>query len=156
MVVDIASSHKLPGPEITRQPTKASKYDEEHTSLDVTNDAGSAGLSVYDKKALLINRELDAMGMGRYQWYIWGLCGMGYMLDLLWAQAFGLIASPLMQELGFSRAYLPIANCILTVYRARASNGRADRIIHSCATRKHLYSLLCWIMRWRVCMGILG
>jgi hypothetical protein len=62
------------------------------------------GLTLYEKKALIINRELDAMGMGRYQWYIWSLCGLGYFLDLLWAQAFGLIATPLMQELGFSSA----------------------------------------------------
>jgi len=40
--------------------------------------------------------------MGRYQWYIWGLCGFGYLLDLLWAQAFGLVLSPLKQELGFA------------------------------------------------------
>ncbi|KAI1045881.1 hypothetical protein LB505_010649 [Fusarium chuoi] len=39
--------------------------------------------------------------MGKYQWYIWGLCGFGYLLDLLWAQAFGLVLGPLQQELGF-------------------------------------------------------
>ena len=27
------------------------------------------GLSLYDKKCVLINREIDAQGMGRYQWY---------------------------------------------------------------------------------------
>lgn len=59
------------------------------------------GLSLYEKKCVLINREIDSMGMGRYQWYIWGLCGFGYMLDLLWAQAFGLALSPLQQEMGF-------------------------------------------------------
>ncbi|KPM37982.1 hypothetical protein AK830_g8585 [Neonectria ditissima] len=59
------------------------------------------GLSLYEKKCVLINREINAQGMGRYQWYIWGLCGFGYMLDLLWAQAFGLVLSPLQQELGF-------------------------------------------------------
>ncbi|KAH8785213.1 major facilitator superfamily domain-containing protein [Diaporthe sp. PMI_573] len=56
---------------------------------------------LYDKKCVLINREIDAMGMGKYQWMIWGLCGFGYLLDLLWAQAFGLTLSPLQQELGF-------------------------------------------------------
>jgi hypothetical protein len=60
------------------------------------------GLSLSEKKSLLIQREFDAMGMGRYQWYIWGLCGFGYFLDLLWAQAFGLIATPLQRELGFT------------------------------------------------------
>lgn len=59
------------------------------------------GLTLYEKKCVLINREIDQNGMGRYQWYIWGLCGFGYMLDLLWAQAFGLVLSPLEQELGF-------------------------------------------------------
>lgn len=65
------------------------------------DDPDLDGLSLYDKKCVLINREIDAMGMGRYQWMIWGLCGFGYLLDLLWAQAFGLALSPLQQELGF-------------------------------------------------------
>jgi hypothetical protein len=54
------------------------------------------GLIVHEKKSLLVNRELDIMGMGKYQWYIWSLCGLEYFLDLLWVQAFGLIATPLM------------------------------------------------------------
>lgn len=59
------------------------------------------GYSLYEKKCVLINHEIDSNGMGRYQWYIWILCGFGYWLDLLWAQAFGLVLSPLKQELGF-------------------------------------------------------
>lgn len=59
------------------------------------------GLTIYEKKCVLINHEIDRNGMGRYQWYIWCLCGFGYLLDLLWAQAFGLVLSPLGQEFGF-------------------------------------------------------
>lgn len=59
------------------------------------------GLSLFEKKCVLINKEIDRNGFGRYQWYIWGLCGLGYFIDLIWAQAFGLILSPLQQELGF-------------------------------------------------------
>lgn len=59
------------------------------------------GLTLYEKKCVLINREIDNNGFGKYQWYIWGLCGLGYFIDLIWAQAFGLILSPLQQELGF-------------------------------------------------------
>lgn len=59
------------------------------------------GLTLYEKKCVLINHEIDSNGMGRYQWYIWGLCGFGYWLDLMWAQAFGLVLSPLQQELDF-------------------------------------------------------
>lgn len=66
------------------------------------NDPELEGLTLYEKKVLLVNREIDAQGMGRYQWMIFALCGFGYMLDLLWAQAFGLVVSPLQQELGFA------------------------------------------------------
>ncbi|KAI9699021.1 MAG: hypothetical protein M1836_003210 [Candelina mexicana] len=59
------------------------------------------GLTLYEKKAMLVNRELDAMGMGKYQWYIFFLCGCGYLIDLMWAQVFGLVTSPLQQEIGF-------------------------------------------------------
>lgn len=57
--------------------------------------------TLYDKKCLLVDRQIDAFGMGRYQWMIWSLCGLGYLIDLMWAQAFGLVLSPLQQELGF-------------------------------------------------------
>lgn len=46
---------------------------------------------------LLIEVELT-----RSQWYIFFLCGFGYLLDLLYAHAFALIAPALQQELGFS------------------------------------------------------
>ena len=76
------------------------------TQLPSQNGAGEDpemdGLTLYEKKALLVNRELDSHGMGKYQWYIFFLCGFGYFLDLMWAQAFGLVASPLQEELGFS------------------------------------------------------
>ncbi|KAL9593814.1 MAG: hypothetical protein Q9179_005679 [Wetmoreana sp. 5 TL-2023] len=70
----------------------------------VINDPEMEGLTLYEKKALLVNRELDSHGMGKYQWYIFFLCGMGYMIDLLYAQAFGLVEPALKQELGFSTA----------------------------------------------------
>ncbi|MCJ1473930.1 hypothetical protein MMC13_002586 [Lambiella insularis] len=58
-------------------------------------------LSLYEKKALLVNRELDSHGMGRYQWWIFFLCGFGYFIDLVWVHAFGLTAKPLQDEFGF-------------------------------------------------------
>ena len=33
------------------------------------------GLSLYEKKAMLVNRELDSHGMGKYQWYAINLVG---------------------------------------------------------------------------------
>lgn len=47
------------------------------------------------------------MGMGRYQWYLFFLCGFGYFLDLCWAQAFGLVSSAIQQELGIPSEHSP-------------------------------------------------
>ena len=73
----------------------------EEDARSVADASTLRGLSLYEKKCHLVNREIDRQGMGRYQWYIWVLCGFGYFLDLLWAQAFGLVLSPLQQEMGF-------------------------------------------------------
>ncbi|CAO1634951.1 unnamed protein product [Parajaminaea phylloscopi] len=54
-----------------------------------------------ENKSLAVSAELDAMGMGKYQWFIFYLCGLGFFVDLLWAQAFGLITVPLPLEDGF-------------------------------------------------------
>lgn len=110
---------------------------------DINNDPEMEGLSLYEKKALLVNRELDSHGMGKYQWYrhcrpdmtgvmlIWYryifiLCGMGYMIDLLYAQAFGLVEPAMKQELGFSseRQYQASSGTlVLNAYAAPASGN---------------------------------
>lgn len=63
---------------------------------------GSAAtpLTLFEKKAALVNAELDKFGFGRYQICIWFLCGFGYFLDLAWAQGVGLLASAVYQEMG--------------------------------------------------------
>lgn len=73
-------------------------------------DGELQGLSLYEQKCVLINREMDSNGMGRYQWSIWLLCGFGYFIDLLWAQAFGLVLRPLQQELGIPGACSKLLN----------------------------------------------
>lgn len=57
--------------------------------------------TLYERKCELVDQAIEELGMGKYQWYLWSLCGLGYMIDLLWAQAFGLVLSPMQQELGF-------------------------------------------------------
>jgi Sugar (and other) transporter len=54
--------------------------------------------SAVENKSLLVSAELDRMGMGRYQWFIFFLCGLGFFIDLLWAQALGLVATPIKNE----------------------------------------------------------
>lgn len=86
------------------------KIEKEVNELDNKSDSEGSRSSkdglednatLYDKKCLLVDKQIDAFGMGRFQWMIWSLCGLGYLIDLMWAQAFGLVLSPLQQELGF-------------------------------------------------------
>jgi len=76
-------------------------YDQTDLSFSsILKGTAANKLTVFEKKAAYINAELDAFGMGRYQWCIWFLCGFGYFLDLAWAQGVGLIASAVYQEMG--------------------------------------------------------
>lgn len=94
----------------------SSPHSDGHHPESLTNELGfDSHVSLYEKKCILINREIDSHGMGRYQWYIWFLCGFGYLLDLLWAQAFGLVLSPIQQEFGFS-SRIVIITCVYDVY----------------------------------------
>lgn len=52
----------------------------------INDDPELENLTLYEKKALIVNRELNGHGMGKYQWYIFFLCGFGYFIDLLYAQ----------------------------------------------------------------------
>ncbi|KAK0546774.1 hypothetical protein OC846_005133 [Tilletia horrida] len=52
-----------------------------------------------ENKIALVTIELDKQGFGRYQICVWILAGFGYMLDLMWAQAYGLVATPIATEL---------------------------------------------------------
>lgn len=60
--------------------------------------------SAFDKKTDLLNDEIDRLGFGRYQWGLFIVCGSGWVLDLLWAQAFGLALPQIQRELRFSEA----------------------------------------------------
>lgn len=72
--------------------------DEDNLSLD---DLFDPTKTAKENKSLLMSYELDRMGMGRYQWCVFVLCGLGFFIDLLWAQAFGLILVPLQNQPGF-------------------------------------------------------
>lgn len=84
---------------------KRASSDEESPYYAIVHDPEFEGLTLYEKKAALVNRELDSHGMGKYQWYIFGLCGLGYLIDLMYAQAFGLIVPAMQNEFGFGGSY---------------------------------------------------
>lgn len=74
------------------------------SSSSSTAAAGAAGStsrpddSAAARHAALIDIELDRLGFGAYQRRIFLLCGLGYYLDLLWAQTLGLCLSVLVRE----------------------------------------------------------
>ena len=88
-----------PGPQIPiyNKVELASETDLSFSSI--LKGTAAKPLTKFEKKAALINAELDKFGLGRYQVCIWFLCGFGYFLDLAWAQGVGLIATAVYQEM---------------------------------------------------------
>ncbi|KAL5120077.1 hypothetical protein ACEQ8H_001902 [Pleosporales sp. CAS-2024a] len=64
--------------------------------------AASDADTPYDRKAKVINRALQDMGMGKYQWELFALCGGGWMADNLWLQGVALTLPQLSAEFGVS------------------------------------------------------
>jgi hypothetical protein len=74
------------------------------TFTAILRGTAAVPLNTFEKKAALINAELDKFGLGRYQICIWFLCGFGYFLDLAWAQGVGLISTAIYQEMNVADA----------------------------------------------------
>ncbi|KAF1960441.1 MFS general substrate transporter [Byssothecium circinans] len=58
--------------------------------------------SSYDLKAKVINRALSDIGMGRYQWKLFVLCGFGWLADNLWLQGIALTLPSMSAEFDVS------------------------------------------------------
>ncbi|PSR73933.1 hypothetical protein PHLCEN_2v10240 [Hermanssonia centrifuga] len=106
-------------------------------------------------KTALINRALEETGMGRYQWCIFFLCGFGYALDLMWAQAFSLVTPRIQQELGvagviitslISWALIPKFACTPNL---PACTAVSDPSSITCCTKSSNYG-------WRYALFVIG
>ncbi|KAK9852547.1 hypothetical protein MYU51_008423 [Penicillium brevicompactum] len=69
--------------------------------------------SAYDRKAKVINRALQDIGMGRYQWQLFFLCGFGWTADNLWLQGVALTLTPISYEFGISETGVRFTTCAL-------------------------------------------
>jgi MFS family permease len=69
--------------------------------------------SAYDRKAKVINRALSDIGMGRYQWQLFFLCGFGWTADNLWLQGVALTLTPISYEFGISETGVRFTTCAL-------------------------------------------
>ncbi|KFY08823.1 hypothetical protein V492_05869 [Pseudogymnoascus sp. VKM F-4246] len=64
--------------------------------------AASGTDSAYDRKSKVINRAIQDIGMGRYQWKLFVLCGFGWLADNLWLQGVAMTLTSLSAEFGIS------------------------------------------------------
>lgn len=61
---------------------------------------GSGMRSDYELKSMLVNKAVQDIGMGRYNWQLFVLCGFGWFADNLWMQGVSLILPSLSAEFG--------------------------------------------------------
>ncbi|KAL1679783.1 major facilitator superfamily domain-containing protein, partial [Schizophyllum commune] len=67
---------------------------------------------VYLAKAHVLNRALQEIGMGRYNWMIFVVTGFGWLADNLWPIVTGLILTPVVNEFVFDGPFLKLAQNI--------------------------------------------
>ena len=60
----------------------------------------TSGESVYDRRSKIINRAIQDIGMGKYQWRLFILCGFGWLADNIWMQGVALTLPQLSVEFG--------------------------------------------------------
>ena len=65
----------------------------------------------YDRKSALINKAIQDIGMGRYQWSLFALCGFGWLADNMWLQAVALTLPGLSDEFGPSENQVRYTTC---------------------------------------------
>ncbi|KAL5366630.1 major facilitator superfamily domain-containing protein [Aspergillus floccosus] len=81
---------------------------------EVEADIGASGIdSAYDRKSKVINRAIQDIGMGRYQWELFCLCGFGWLADNLWLQGVALTLTQLSLEFGVSESRVRFTTCAL-------------------------------------------
>jgi MFS family permease len=75
----------------------------EEVDLDI---AASGHDSSYDRKSKVINKAIQDIGMGSYQWRLFILCGFGWLADNLWLQGVALTLPSLSAEFGVSATHV--------------------------------------------------
>ncbi|KAF8200208.1 MFS general substrate transporter [Pholiota molesta] len=64
---------------------------------------------VYYAKTLALNRAIQDIGMGRYQWLLFIVAGFGWFADSVWPLITGLILAPVTDEFHFNAPFLSLA-----------------------------------------------
>ncbi|MCJ1224687.1 hypothetical protein MMC12_001332 [Toensbergia leucococca] len=96
-----------------------SAYTIEGLRAEVDGDIAASGHdTAYDRKSKVINKAIQDIGMGRYQWQLFVLCGFGWLADnshSLWLQGVALTLPSITQEFGPSVTQVRYTTCALFV-----------------------------------------
>lgn len=77
--------------------------------------AASGHDTPYDRKSRVINKAISDIGMGRYQWQLFVLCGFGWLADNMWLQGVALTLPSLSEEFGVSSTNVRYTTCALFI-----------------------------------------
>src|SRR5271156_3988759 len=75
------------------------------TEVDM-DTAASGHDTAYDRKSKVINKAIQDIGMGPYQWKLFILCGFGWLADNLWLQGLALTLPQMGKEFGISTTHV--------------------------------------------------
>ncbi|CAJ2502903.1 Uu.00g102970.m01.CDS01 [Anthostomella pinea] len=93
----------------------AAEYSIEGLRRDVRKGERGQRWSEYELKSKLINKAIQDIGMGRYQWQMFVLCGFGWFADNLWMQGVSLTLPSLSQEFDVSEKHVRYTTSALYV-----------------------------------------
>ncbi|KAH9949774.1 MFS general substrate transporter [Amylocystis lapponica] len=86
------------------------------TGMRDVYEEGESGVDpVYQAKVRVLNKALQEIGMGKYQWHLFLVTGFGWFADNLWPTVTSLIITPVVNELHFQGAYLKIGQNVGTL-----------------------------------------
>ncbi|KAL9609857.1 MAG: hypothetical protein Q9167_005401 [Letrouitia subvulpina] len=77
--------------------------------------AASGHDTAYDRKSKVINKAIQDIGMGLYQWSLFVLCGFGWLADNMWLQGVALTLPGLTSEFGPSVTHVRYTTCSLFI-----------------------------------------
>ncbi|KAK1827831.1 major facilitator superfamily domain-containing protein [Podospora conica] len=78
------------------------EYSIEGLRREVRSGGKGEKWTAYEMKSKLINKAIQDIGMGRYNWQLFVLCGFGWFADNLWMQGVSLTLPSLSAEFGVS------------------------------------------------------
>ncbi|KAI6326480.1 hypothetical protein MCOR29_003435 [Pyricularia oryzae] len=99
---DDEAGGKRGGEEAGMLEMRAAEYSIEGLRREVRLGSGGTRPIAYEMKSKLINKAVQDIGMGRYNWQLFFLCGFGWFADNLWMQGVSLLLPSLSAEFGIS------------------------------------------------------